>query len=83
MKTAFWQVAKVDIESVKVGNCDIKPTSSAGILGATFKQHITLRPHISFLAKSVMAALENRTASQLSYKRCCRQNSYFYLFISG
>ena len=42
----------VDIESVRIGNSNITPTSTARNLGATFDQNMTLQPHVSALVKS-------------------------------
>ena len=52
MITPSQQAGKVDIESVQVGGCDIKPASFACNLGATFDQHMTLKPHKCSYVKS-------------------------------
>ena len=52
MVTPSQQAGKGDIESVQVGGCDIKPTSSALNRRATSDQHMTLQPHISSLVIS-------------------------------
>ena len=41
------QADKVNIESVKVGNCDINPSHAAHTLGAIFDDHMTMQPHVS------------------------------------
>ena len=46
------QSKKVSVDSVTVGNCEIKPADSAHNLGATFDHHMTLKPHVSSLVKS-------------------------------
>ena len=43
---------KIEKDSIHVGTCDILPASTAKNLGATFDEHMTLRPHISALVKS-------------------------------
>lgn len=44
--------SKVHIDSMKIGNCDIKPASSARNLGALFDDHMNLRPHVTSIVKS-------------------------------
>ena len=39
------QSKKVNIESVQVRDCDIKPAHSTGNLCATFDDHKTIQPH--------------------------------------
>jgi hypothetical protein len=46
------QSDKVQLDSVNVGDCDIQPSKTAKNLGATFDEHMTLKPHISALVKS-------------------------------
>ena len=71
-----WQEGEVAIESVQVGGCDTKPTSSAHNLGATFDKYMTLKPLISSLVKSCPI---KKTALHVSYKGCCREvDSCFY-----
>ena len=52
MITPSQQAGKIVIESVQVGNCDIKPTSCAHNFGVTLDQHMTIKHHISSLSKS-------------------------------
>ena len=42
-----------------MGGCDIKTASSAYNLGATFDQHMTLKPHIPYLVESCYWQLRN------------------------
>ena len=46
------QSAKVALDSIKVGTSEIAPAKSARNLGATFDEHMTLKPHVSALVKS-------------------------------
>ena len=46
------QSTKVNIPTVKIGNCDIEPTPCARNLGATFDMHMTSEPHVSSIVKS-------------------------------
>ena len=46
------QSYKIDVKSVKVGNCEVEPANKARNLGATFDSHMTLKPHVSAIVKS-------------------------------
>ncbi len=46
------QANKVDVKSVRVGQCDVTPSSKARNLGATFDEHMNLQPHVSSIVKS-------------------------------
>ena len=46
------QSTKVSVQSVKIGGCDIAPSITARNLGATFDDHMTLKPHIAAIVKS-------------------------------
>ena len=59
MITPSQQAGKVHIELVQVGGCDIKPTSSARNLGATFDQHTTLK--LTYLPLSNLATGSSKT----------------------
>ena len=46
------QSSKIDVDSVNVDSCDVLSSPTARNLGATFDQHMTLKPHVSSLVKS-------------------------------
>ena len=53
------QLKKVNIPSVKIGDCNIQPTNAARNLGVIFDTHLSMKPHVQTVAKNAWFHLRN------------------------